>query len=188
MKMKIIIDIPDEAYEDVKKAGGCYCDFGKAILHGTPLPKGYGDLIDRSKLETHYVGTDIGTDLEVYLVPTIDEAPTIVEADTESEENDDIENMLEHLWNDYDKEDAISRQAVLECFTWTNDKADIWNRIKELPSATSYQRIGRWIRFKNMENGYHHIKCSECGQHCADVHAKTFKYCFNCGAKMGVEK
>ena len=85
-KMQIVIDISDEEYEDVKKTGGCYYDFGKAIYYGTPLPKGHGDLIDRSKLETHYVGTDIGTDLEVYLVPTIVEAPAIVKADKEESE------------------------------------------------------------------------------------------------------
>ena len=79
--MQIVIDISDEEYEDVKKVGGCYYDFGKAIYYGTPLPKGHGDLIDRSKLETHYVGTDIGTDLKVYLVPTIVEAPAIIKAD-----------------------------------------------------------------------------------------------------------
>ena len=35
--MRLIIEIPDEEYEDVKKTGGCYYDFGKAILYGTPL-------------------------------------------------------------------------------------------------------------------------------------------------------
>jgi len=35
--MRLIIDIPDEEYEDVKKASGCYYDFGKAIYYGTPL-------------------------------------------------------------------------------------------------------------------------------------------------------
>ena len=49
--MKIIIEITDEEYEDVKKAGGCYYDFGKAIYYGTPLPKGHGDLIDRNEAE-----------------------------------------------------------------------------------------------------------------------------------------
>ena len=37
--MKIVIDIPDEEYENVKKVGGCYYDFGKAIYYGIPLPK-----------------------------------------------------------------------------------------------------------------------------------------------------
>lgn len=44
---------------------------------------------------------------------------------------------------------------------------------------------GEWIRFKNFESGYFHIKCSNCGQYWSiDDHAKTFKYCFNCGAVM----
>ena len=47
--MKIVIDIPDKEYEDVKKAGGCYYDFGKAIINGIPLPKGHGRLIDADK-------------------------------------------------------------------------------------------------------------------------------------------
>ena len=48
--MQIVIDISDEEYEDVKKAGGCYYDFGKAIYYGTPLPKGHGRLIDENYL------------------------------------------------------------------------------------------------------------------------------------------
>lgn len=34
--MKLVIDIPEEEYENVKKAGGCYYDFGKAIANGVP--------------------------------------------------------------------------------------------------------------------------------------------------------
>lgn len=46
-------------------------------------------------------------------------------------------------------------------------------------------KTGHWIRFKEFENGYYHIKCSECGQYWSvDGHAKIFRYCFNCGAKM----
>ena len=37
--MKIVIDISEEEYEDAKKAGGCYYDFGKAIYYGIPLDK-----------------------------------------------------------------------------------------------------------------------------------------------------
>ena len=34
-----------------------------------------------------------------------------------------------------------------------------------------------------------HIKCSNCGQYWAiSEHAKIFKYCFNCGAKMTGEQ
>lgn len=51
--------------------------------------------------------------------------------------------------------------------------------------ALENQKTGHWIRFKEFENGYYHIKCSECGQYWSvDGHAKVFKHCFNCGAKM----
>jgi len=47
------------------------------------------------------------------------------------------------------------------------------------------RKKGDWIRFKNFEEGYFHIKCSKCGQYWSiDDHAKIFKYCFNCGSDM----
>ena len=52
--MKLVIDIPDEEYEDVKKTSGCYYDFGKAIYYGTPLPKGHGDLKDADEIKEFY--------------------------------------------------------------------------------------------------------------------------------------
>lgn len=83
--MQIVIDIPREIISDAKE---CFYikdkDFEiveRAVINGTILPKGHGDLIDRSKLETHYFGTDLGTVLEAYLVSTIDEAPIIIKAD-----------------------------------------------------------------------------------------------------------
>lgn len=70
---------------------------------------------------------------------------------------------------------------------------DVWslpeNEFLEWLNADVQPKIGRWIRFKNFENGYYHIKCSECGQYWSvDGHAKIFKHCFNCGAKMEVKK
>jgi len=83
--MKIVIDISEEEYEDVKKVGGCYYDFGKAIYYGTPLPKGHGDLIDADELFL-----DIQTDEQMrlgehlaWVKERIDNAPTIIEADKE---------------------------------------------------------------------------------------------------------
>lgn len=32
--------------------------------------------------------------------------------------------------------DAVSRQAALELFTWTNTKEDIWYGLKQLPSVS----------------------------------------------------
>ena len=96
-------------------------------------------------------------------------------------------------------EDTISRQAVKDLFCRICMESNLCYRSKEtcedlklfdkLPSVKPQERTGHWIRFKEFENGYYHIKCSECGQYWSiDGHAKIFKYCFNCGAKMEVEQ
>ena len=51
--MKIVIDIPEEEYNTRQLVHyfGCYSDkLDLVIYNGTPLPKGHGDLIDRTKL------------------------------------------------------------------------------------------------------------------------------------------
>lgn len=89
-------------------------------------------------------------------------------------------------------EDCISREAVEE-ITWKepsytdalNVLAEVRDKVRQLPPVTPQPKTSRWIRFKEFEHGYYHLKCSECGQYWSvDGHAKTFKYCFNCGAKM----
>lgn len=82
--MQLVIDIPESIYETIKEEEVGNVVY-KAIKNGTPLPKGHGRLIDADRLKTHFVGTEQGTDLEVYLEPTIIDAPTIIEADDESE-------------------------------------------------------------------------------------------------------
>ena len=92
--MQIVIDIPDEEYEDVKKAGGCYYDFGKAIYYGTPLPKGHGRLIDADatcKDIIHALGIrdeNYLLEAEKAIYKRIKNAPTIIDADTESEDKE----------------------------------------------------------------------------------------------------
>jgi ribosomal protein S27E len=103
-------------------------------------------------------------------------------------------------------EDAISRDELLKAIdTWDKFGCDADTKlvpyqdhyipyihyddvvkcIKGMPSVTPQPKTGHWIRFKEFENGYYHIKCSECGQYWSiDGHAKIFRYCFNCGAKM----
>ena len=44
--MKIVIDISAEDFEKVKCGRGAVSMMRKAIIHGTPLPKGHGRLID----------------------------------------------------------------------------------------------------------------------------------------------
>ena len=89
--MQIMIDIPKEKYDMVRNK--TYCGIYdaviyKAIANGIPLPKGHGKLGDlgalsnyfwdnRSKLYTH-------KDLQIVL----NNADTIIPADTESEEEE----------------------------------------------------------------------------------------------------
>lgn len=52
MKMKIVIDIPDEEYKTLSKLSekervNELSYYERIIADGTPLPKGHGDLIDR---------------------------------------------------------------------------------------------------------------------------------------------
>ena len=103
-------------------------------------------------------------------------------------------------------EDAISRDELLKAIdTWDKFGCDADTKlvpyqdhyipyihyddvvkcIKGMPPVNPQAKTGHWIRFKEFENGYYHIKCSECGQYWSiDGHAKIFRYCFNCGAKM----
>ena len=88
--MQIVIDIDEEDYHRIASGFGQEEDallLEKIFKNGIPLPKGHGRLIDANKLKTHFVGTEQGTDLEVYLESTIIDALTIVEADkVESED------------------------------------------------------------------------------------------------------
>lgn len=81
--MQIVIEIDEDLYEMCRDCLGDADNIEGIIANGTPLPKGHGRLIDADKLKTHYVGTELDTDLEVYLLPTIENAPTIIEADKE---------------------------------------------------------------------------------------------------------
>lgn len=78
--MQIAIDISEEMWERVKK-GYVPLGIGKHLKNGTPLPKGHGRLIDAD----YKVSSDGRTIDTVcgYM------APTIIEADKESEKNDD---------------------------------------------------------------------------------------------------
>lgn len=93
--MQLLIDIPDEMYDTINR--GIYSSTydGKIIrdivLDGTPLPKGHGDLIDRNAIEILRIENinreyDKGFDAGVScMVNRILEAPTIIEADKESD-------------------------------------------------------------------------------------------------------
>ena len=84
--MKIVIDIDEDLYKSIighrcknRLQQRCdYEDLKNAIEDGTSLPKGHGRLIDADALWKKWVFDAIGKQ-------EIDDAPTIIEADTESE-------------------------------------------------------------------------------------------------------
>ena len=79
--MKIVIDIPEYMYNDIKNCGYVYPvhaeDLASYIIGGTPLPRGHGRLIDAEEVKRKMGNLDgfgvIGR--------CIDEFPTIIEAD-----------------------------------------------------------------------------------------------------------
>ena len=56
--MKVVIDVPDETYKVILANADFYKEHhwgvAEAIVNGTPLPKGHGDLIDRDTLDLVY--------------------------------------------------------------------------------------------------------------------------------------
>lgn len=74
--MQIVIDIPEEEYNIIKKFNAPMTWAEHLIAAGTPLPKGHGRLIDADELESRM---KIG-----YCI--VRDAPTIIEADKVGEE------------------------------------------------------------------------------------------------------
>ena len=97
--MKLVIDIPDEAYQKLLEEQHLpnRLDIEYFIIHGTPLPKGYGDLIDRDILwdklaaysdnegavDKYGDSNMIHKDSAMFIV---ENAPTVIEADMEGEQ------------------------------------------------------------------------------------------------------
>ena len=91
--MKIVIDIPDNIMEYLRN-NGClsviYTDeVAKAIINGTPLPKGHGKIIAEPTEEdiTKTVGgqNDFAECIKDAVKAVFDNALTIIEADKEAE-------------------------------------------------------------------------------------------------------
>ena len=95
--MKLIIDIHKKDYQSILNSGQVPYGVVCAIMNGTPLPKGHGDLIDKSKIykaipaeEDNCTGMGMSLDemdgynegLDV-MYSLVQDAPTIIEADKE---------------------------------------------------------------------------------------------------------
>lgn len=103
--MQIVIDIPEEIYEEIKATKSIYRTGAKvlcnAIVNGTPIPKGHGRIGDLDALENEMInGIKAGNLEEGYeeyaninnmddCVQCVKYADTIIEADeVESEEKE----------------------------------------------------------------------------------------------------
>ena len=80
--MQIVIDIPDNWEKELNQSKITFADVVDidTIRNGTPLPKGHGKLIDSDALWDAYHDNDYD------FYEALADAPTIIEADKESEE------------------------------------------------------------------------------------------------------
>ena len=96
--IELVIKISEEEYINIKNAINSLIENGVgrtsmskvclAILDGTPLPKGHGDLIDRKELLKQPM------DNVFYPSNYVRTAPTIIEADKESEDKRMIQVLI----------------------------------------------------------------------------------------------
>lgn len=81
--MEIVIEISEEEYNRMKekKMFGNVTVWKNAICNGTPLPKGHGDLIDRSTLEPDTEWSDWDDGWISYSYGQIADADVVIKAD-----------------------------------------------------------------------------------------------------------
>lgn len=84
--MQIVIEIPEETYK--KNITGLDAediwDIRCAIKNGIPLPKGHGRLIDEERISLSGIHFETERD-HAMMIGRLNSAPTIIEADNESE-------------------------------------------------------------------------------------------------------
>ena len=91
--MQIVIDIDQSIAEEIVLYERIPKDYENTIIdalkNGTPLPKGHGRLIDENELIDEIVCEEIdGRYYDIIYAHSIYDAPTIIEADKEDENND----------------------------------------------------------------------------------------------------
>ena len=89
-KIKLVIEIDEEI---IKETQTDCLDWGQiheaevAIANGTPLPKGHGDLIDRTQALQEMAITPLNERNFNSCVEAVECVPTIVEADKDEQED-----------------------------------------------------------------------------------------------------
>lgn len=83
--MKLIIDIPEEEYEEILSSEDCGLHtLTRAVVNGTPVPKGHGRLIDADKYRHLWVDiydSSYGGKCAKMFKESVDNAETVIEAD-----------------------------------------------------------------------------------------------------------
>ena len=88
--MQIVIEIPEDEYNIIKKSNAPMAWVEHLIANGTPLPKGHGDLIDRDEFHHTLEDMPIRENDKWFnwlqkACNRLAEAPTIIEADRSEE-------------------------------------------------------------------------------------------------------
>lgn len=106
-----------------------------------------------------------------------------------SDEDYQMFNNIMALLEQEPCEDAISRQAVMDCFKkWQHTATRLFDFEKELFSLPSVNpqepKSGHWIAVTNGRGGHECSLCHEYASSYKDGDERLTKYCPSCGAKM----
>lgn len=87
--MQIVIDIDEKDYQSMKNGHIPFNVLG-VLMSGTPLPKGHGRLIDADELYGDFIDGTEGYDCQTWnrieIGDIIEDAPTIIDAESEDKE------------------------------------------------------------------------------------------------------
>lgn len=116
--IELVIKIPHYVYITVVETGKLFSyhlNAARAIKDGIVLPKGHGRIIaeptEGDIAKTVGGQSDFAECIRDSVKAVFDNAPTIIGADkAESEEKDDIEAMLDYLWNDTADEESEDKK------------------------------------------------------------------------------
>jgi hypothetical protein len=169
--MKIVIDIHERDYQWIKENPLTYdSEYCEAIRNGTPLPKGHGRLIDADAIiaeATESMKYPANHEYMECVIAYMNLAPTIIEADKESEE----------------KEMPSSPKCIVKRL-YHNGSISEHERDKLLKALEQEPKTGHWIMHDNgawwecsechTERAYGNEYCPDCGSHNGDI-AKMFE-------------
>lgn len=95
--MKVIIDIPEEEYNIIKVSNAPMAWAEHLIANGTPLPRGYGKLIDADAFQRYcfnkYFDKRLSAEGLAIINMFLAVQPTIIEADQDSHESESEEAL-----------------------------------------------------------------------------------------------